>query len=242
MVEDIKRINQKQNVQNSDHVSRDVINYETLNNAVSISILNLRGGKLVGKQKINFVASLFDIEDEVVSMLAQYYQKHRSIKKVLIPLTKENQQLLKDSLDLDVTVKAHNEMTKSLLEMAKFNAKQDLTDFLTKSHIEVDVLDSLEELKEILNLPRLPTHIDLFDNSHIQGKSAVGAAVSFRNGIPDKKLYRHYTLKYKGNDFENMMDIVYRRVQRYKKEGVEYPDLLIVAEPPAMIKRNANRS
>lgn len=228
MVEAIKHINEAQNVQNSDHASRDVINFASLNEVVSVSILNVREGKLIGKQKINFVEASFDLEEEILSILLQYYENHQPPKKILIPFSKDNGVLLGETLKTDVSTRPHNEMTKSLLEMAKLNAKQDLSDYLSKAHLEKDVLLLLEDLQQILNLKTIPLHIDLFDNSHIQGKAAVGAAISYINGVPHKPLYRHYNLQYQGNDFENMMDVITRRLQRYQKDNQGYPDLLIV--------------
>ena len=228
MVEAIKHINQDQNVQNSDHVTRDVINFDSMNEAVSLSILNLREGKLIGKQKISFVQSSFDLEEEIVSILMQYYQKHTPPKKILIPLSQDGRQLLGETLNADIRVKPHNEVTSSLLNMAKENANQDLKDYLTKAHIDRNSLFLLEDLQETLKLSSLPLHIDLFDNSHIQGKAAVGAAISYVNGEPHKPFYRLYDLKYGGNDFENMMDIIMRRLLRYKKDKRELPNLLVV--------------
>ena len=228
MVEAIKHINQTQNVQNSDHISRDVINFDNSGDVVSVSIMNMREGKLLGKQRINFVQTSFDIEEEIVSLLLQYYKKHQAPKRLLLPVSKDNQELIESILKVAVATKAHDETTKSLLTIAKENATQDLKQYLLKSHIEHNALGLLEDLQDILGLSGLPLHIDLFDNSHIQGKSAVGGAITYLNGEPCKGLYRIYNLEHGGNDFENMMDVITRRLKRYVTDKKDLPNLLVV--------------
>jgi excinuclease ABC subunit C len=50
-------------------------------------------------------------------------------------------------------------------------------------------------LKNDLQLKTLPRHIECFDNSNIQGTNPVSAMVCFKDGIPSKKDYRHFTPK-----------------------------------------------
>ncbi|MFP3471477.1 excinuclease ABC subunit C, partial [Micrococcus sp. SIMBA_144] len=46
------------------------------------------------------------------------------------------------------------------------------------------------QLKKDLSLNDLPTHIECFDNSNIQGTNPVASMVCFLNGKPAKKEYR----------------------------------------------------
>ena len=75
-----------------------------------------------------------------------------------------------------------------------------------------------------------PLRIELFDNSHLQGSSPVGAAVVFINGEPAKKLYRKYHIEHDEarDDLKSMEEIVYRRYKRMKDEGQTLPDLILV--------------
>lgn len=88
----------------------------------------------------------------------------------------------------------------------------------------------LESIKRDLNLSGLPSHIECFDNSNIQGKFAVAACVVFKNGIPSKKDYRHFNIKrvVGANDFATMKEVVNRRYSRTISEGGELPQLVIV--------------
>jgi excinuclease ABC subunit C len=88
----------------------------------------------------------------------------------------------------------------------------------------------LQEIKDALRLPRLPQHIECFDNSNFQGSFPVAAMVCFKNGMPYKKEYRHFHIKtVEGiNDFASMTEIVGRRYARLLKEDKPLPDLVII--------------
>ena len=58
-----------------------------------------------------------------------------------------------------------------------------------------DKIKLLEQLQKDLQLPGIPMHIECFDNSNFQGSFPVSAMVSFQNGEPDKKDYRHFNVK-----------------------------------------------
>ena len=81
-----------------------------------------------------------------------------------------------------------------------------------------------------LRLPRLPRHIECFDNSNLQGTNPVASCVVFRDGRPSRKEYRHFNIKtvVGADDFASMREIVFRRYTRLMAEGQELPDLVIV--------------
>jgi len=81
-----------------------------------------------------------------------------------------------------------------------------------------------------LNLPRIPSHIECFDNSNIQGTNPVAACVVFKNGKPSPSDYRHFNIKtVEGpNDFASMDEIVYRRYKRMIDEDQPLPQLIVI--------------
>ena len=88
----------------------------------------------------------------------------------------------------------------------------------------------LLQLKADLKLKELPDHIECFDNSNIQGTSAVAAMVCFKNGAPSKKDYRHYNIQtVEGpDDFASMREIVGRRYKRVLEEELPLPKLIVI--------------
>ncbi len=88
----------------------------------------------------------------------------------------------------------------------------------------------LLQLQQDLSLSELPTHIECFDNSNIQGSNPVASMVCFKDGKPAKKEYRHYHIKTVTgpNDFASMEEVVYRRYKRMAQEEVALPQLVVI--------------
>ena len=88
----------------------------------------------------------------------------------------------------------------------------------------------LQTLQSDLRLALLPTHIECFDNSNIQGSEPVAACVVFRQGKPAKKEYRHYNIKEVSgiDDFASMEEVVYRRYRRLLSEKAALPQLIVI--------------
>ena len=89
---------------------------------------------------------------------------------------------------------------------------------------------SVEQLQEDLKLSRLPTHIECFDNSNIQGANPVASMVVFKEGKPSKKDYRKFNIKtVEGpDDFASMTEVVFRRYKRLVDEQEPLPQLIII--------------
>ena len=90
--------------------------------------------------------------------------------------------------------------------------------------------ESLDCLKNALNLDVLPKCIECFDISHISGSFCVASMVRFNEGKPDRKHYRRYKIQsFVGNDdFKAIEEVVARRYKRLKKEKKPFPDLIVV--------------
>ena len=88
----------------------------------------------------------------------------------------------------------------------------------------------LIKLKQDLQLPTLPRHIECFDNSNIQGTNPVSAMVCFMNGQPSPRDYRHYIPRtvVGPDDFATMREVVERRYARLLEEKADLPDLIII--------------
>ena len=87
----------------------------------------------------------------------------------------------------------------------------------------------MKEIQTDLGLPKMPLHIELFDNSNISGTDAVAACVVFERLKPAKKEYRKYNIKtvVGPDDYASMKEVVRRRYTRLKEEGKPLPDLII---------------
>ena len=88
----------------------------------------------------------------------------------------------------------------------------------------------LQQLQKDLQLKELPTHIECFDNSNIQGTNPVASVVCFKMGRPSKKDYRHYKIKtvVGPDDFGSMTEVVGRRYKRLIEEEIPLPKLIVI--------------
>ena len=87
----------------------------------------------------------------------------------------------------------------------------------------------MKELQQRLQLPKMPYHIECFDNSNISGTDAVAACVVFKGMKPAKKEYRKYNIKtvVGPDDYASMREVVRRRYTRLVEESQPLPDLII---------------
>lgn len=87
----------------------------------------------------------------------------------------------------------------------------------------------MKELQTKLKLPKLPYHIECFDNSNISGTDAVAGCIVFKGMKPSKKDYRKYNIKTVSgpDDYASMQEVVRRRYSRMTEEQAPLPDLII---------------
>ena len=121
---------------------------------------------------------------------------------------------------------------RKLLELAEKNCRQYRIDQLKqqdKLNPEQRQTRLLTEIQKQLGLPRLPRHIESFDNSNISGSDPVASCVVFMNGKPEKKEYRKYNIRsvVGPDDYASMHEVVMRRYRRLVEEHLEVPDLIL---------------
>ena len=87
----------------------------------------------------------------------------------------------------------------------------------------------MKELQEKLKLPKLPYHIECFDNSNISGTDAVAGCIVYKGMKPSRKDYRKYNIKtvVGPDDYASMQEVVRRRYIRMTEEQSPLPDLII---------------
>lgn len=121
---------------------------------------------------------------------------------------------------------------KHLLDLSEMNGKQYKFDRLKQSeklNPEQKQTRLMKELQTKLKLPKLPYHIECFDNSNISGTDAVAGCIVFKGMKPSKKDYRKYNIKTVSgpDDYASMQEVVRRRYSRMIEEQTPLPDLII---------------
>ncbi len=222
----IKVVLDKQKVELHDYINRDVIGFDALDGIVSVQILFIRNGKIIGGNNDKFYL-MSDLEDEVNSYILKYYERHEIPKEILVE-DNLNYEIISNILNTKVYVPIKGKK-KNLVEMAHVNAKISLEQEMTiiKNDEKRSILAN-EELRKLLNLDVLD-RIDSFDNSNLFGTFAVSGMVVFKNGKPAKNEYRKYKVSVdKNDDYNTMREVIYRRYYRCMVEKLEMPDLILV--------------
>lgn len=216
----------KQKITLQDLTNRDVVGTYFQNGYISVQILFLRNGKIVGGHTDIFPI-VEDFQSDMEQYLELFYARHEIPKEILVQSETETD-ILKTYFENKIVVPLKGQK-KDLVNMAIQNAKINFEqEFEILKKKEDQTEGANETLKEILHLPLLD-RIDLFDNSNLFGDWSVSCMVVFKNGLPSKNEYRKYKIMYdKNDDYDMMREVIYRRYQRALVEKTELPNLIIV--------------
>ena len=226
MLDSIMHITEKQNVEFKDKINRDFFSFHTRENYIAISLFNYREGILLSKRTFCYEI-IGEINEFVSDIIFQYYQIN-AVPNEIIVSNEEIRENLLSSLDANIFSPIKGRLH-DVLDNCEINAKAALDEHFLTAKLDDDVMSLLDRLGEILNM-KTPTHIELFDNSHLQGTNAIGAMVVFINGQPYKKMYRKFNIQgyNKKDDLASMKETLTRRYKRVKEENGKMPDLIIV--------------
>ena len=206
----------------------DVFSIEMDENSAYINYLHITNGCINQAFTFEYKKRLNETKEEllqlgIVEMRERYKSKSREI---IVPF-----ELDMELNNVTFTIPQRGEK-KHLLELSIMNVKQYKVDRLKqadKLNPEQKKTRILKEIQEQLHLPKIPAHIECFDNSNIQGSDAVAACVVFKMGKPSKKDYRKFNIRtvIGPDDYASMKEIVRRRYSRVLEEDSPLPDLII---------------
>lgn len=236
----IRRITEQQKVVSFPHGSLDVIGSVQGEDTVYLSLLELRGGRLRDKKDYSFDC-MESMENVITEFLLGYYMAVEDAPTEIfldrelpdLPLLR---QLLREHRGrrIEITVPQRGESRK-LCEMAQNNAAQELSRAGNRTGREIA---ALTELGRLLGLREPPAHIEAFDISNIGGATIVGGMTVFRQGRPEKRLYKKFTIRDQQvpDDYAAMEQMLTRRLTHYKEaqqsgkqDGFEIlPDLWLI--------------
>ena len=224
----IEEIMEKQFVElMDDDLDQDVIALSPGENEVVVIVMPIRNGKIVGRDDFMMSGSQYDSSSEVTfAFIQQYYGYNRHVpKQILLDEDIDDKELLEEWLsDLrgnKVHIKVPQKGVKlRLVKMARKNAE-------IIQHQKEKMEGALVELKKYLKLEKLPHVIEGYDISNISGKFAVGSKVSFKDGKPNKRKYKHFKMETPGpNDFAMMEELLTRRLKMVEQDAE--PDLIVI--------------
>lgn len=219
----IETASQKQKVSNISENNIDVIGMAKSELEVCIEIFFVRGSKMIGREHY-FFDNLGDMDDgEIISgFIKQYYMDNLNIpNKIMVSRELEDEEALEEWLGSKtthkVTIHSPKKGTKlRFVEMADKNSK------VTLENKEKTQNSILVELKDKLQMDRLPRKIETYDISNISGEFMVAAMCVMEDGAIKKNLSRRFKIKtvIGQDDPRSMEEVITRRL----KHSIENPD------------------
>jgi excinuclease ABC subunit C len=220
-------------VTNSEVVSQtihdvDVFSITSDDKIAFINYIHVNNGAINQSFTIEYKKKLNESDDELLQLgIVELRERFGSkAKEIIVP-----QEVDVELENVTFTIPQRGDK-KTLLDLSIMNGKQYKFDRLKqaeKLNPEQKQTRLMKELQEKLRLPKLPYHIECFDNSNISGTDAVASCVVFKALKPSKKEYKHFNIKtVEGpDDYASMHEVVYRRYKRQIDEGNPLPDLII---------------
>ncbi len=212
---------------------RDVIGYARDGDDACVTVLRIRGGKLLSREQ-RFLENI-DGEDDgdvmAIFMAGSYVGMQEKARQVLLPFDFPDRELIEQSLPDSRIQIPQRGPRRDLIALAEQNARH-LLEELKLSSMEADERagDPVYELGRELGLQRLPRSLVCFDISTTQGTDTVGSCVWFENGRAKRGEYRKFKVKtVEGtDDFASMHEVVRRYFDRRIGEEKPLPDLIVV--------------
>ena len=225
----IETVMTRQKMTNVDLIDRDVFGYAVDKGWMCVQVFFVRQGKLI-ERDVSIFPFYDDASEAFLTFIGQFYQENEHFvpKEVLIPddIDKESVEAL---LATKVLQPQRGEK-KKLVKLASKNAAVALNekfDLIVRK--QERTIGAVEKLGNAMNIPA-PIRIEAFDNSNIMGTNPVSAMVVFIDGRPAKNEYRKYKIRtVQGpDDYASMREVIYRRYSRVLKEGLPFPDLILI--------------
>lgn len=218
----IKRVSEKQKVSNISENNIDVLGIAKSDINCVVEIFFVRGSKMVGREHY-FFPDLKDMEDsEILSgFIKQYYFDNPNLpNKIMLREELEDKESIEKWLTSEAGRKVELCSPKKgeklrFVEMAENNSK------ITLENKEKDKSGILLELKEVLNLEKIPRKIETYDISNISGEFMVAGMCVMQDGVIKKNLSRRFKIKtvYMQDDPKCMEEVVTRRIKHSINEN-----------------------
>ena len=179
------------------------------------------------------------IDEVLPAFISQFYDNKPAPKKILINSSIKQKALLEEALSLKAERKIKITMPQRganlmLVQMVEKNAREALERKVAETSSQAKLLQGVADL---FNLEAPPARIEVYDNSHIAGTSALGAMIVAGAEGFEKGAYRKFNIKSEdltpGDDFGMMREVMTRRFKRQLREDPDrsaptWPDLLLI--------------
>jgi excinuclease ABC subunit C len=212
---------------------RDVVGYARDGDDACVTVLRIRGGKLLSREQrfLEHVEGEEDTDVMTIFLAGSYVSMQERARQLLLPFDFPDRELIEQALPDSKIVIPQRGPRRDLIALAEQNARH-LLEELKLSSMEADERagDPVYELGRELGLQRIPRSLVCFDISTTQGTDTVGSCVWFENARPKRSEYRKFKVKTVegSDDFASMHEVVLRYFERRIKDEKPLPDLIVI--------------
>jgi excinuclease ABC subunit C len=255
LISTVDLLEQKQRIAAVEGDDADVFGYHYENEMLAVNLFHMRGGKIVDKREFFWedlppqqvqdrellgaaasggVIGGFEPGEFFSSLLKQVYLDQQYVPHTIyVPVDFEDRPTLEEVLSegqkrhVQIHVPQRGEK-RSLVDLVGQNAKQA---FDQRFRVMKPAAKAIQEaLQDALMLPELPTRIECFDISHIQGAETVASMVVWEDGQMKKSDYRKFIIKGVDgvDDFASMREVVTRRYKRVQEDKQKMPSVVLI--------------
>jgi len=256
-VEDLMERQRMATVQGDD---MDVFGFHYENEMLAVNLFHMRGGRILDRRELFWedlpefeliAASEEEIEQPepagqglarpefdpglfFAALLKQSYIDQQYVPRtILVPVDFNERSTLEELLSekrgakVEILIPMRGEK-RSLIDLAAKNAHQIYDQRFRVMKPSIRAIQ--ETLQDALTLPTLPTRIECFDISHIQGAETVASMVVWEDGQMKKADYRKFIIRtVEGvDDFASMREVIGRRYKRVTGDKHKMPSLILI--------------
>ncbi len=220
---------------------QDVIAFSAERDQAYVQVFFIRNSKLIGRESFVLQGTRYEAPSSIMSsFIQQFYASAPHIPPLLLlqhpvedTATLESWLASKRGGGVKIQVPRRGNK-KQLVDIVAKNAQQGFEQLKIKQLASPKALSAaLNEVKEALNLPRLPDRIEGYDISDIRGMAAVGSMVVFDKGKPKSAHYRRFKIKSVAgaDDYAMLAEVLKRRFKRADAASGTWaimPDLVLI--------------
>ena len=240
-IKHLQNIVSKQRVVSQQLVDRDVFSVASESDRACVEYMKIRSGRLILDMQMFAGSEDMSTSSEFLgAMMRQIYATGENMdlpEEILVSTKPEGEKELISFLNDGRMLKKPIKIIQpkrgdkiELISLGLINAKHHLAEHLRREILTLGK-NAVIELQEALKLKRPPIIIEGYDIANIQGTSAVGSQVSFKDGKPNKKGYRIYKIRTKEtpDDYQMMREVLTRRREHWNdEEFATNPDLMLI--------------
>lgn len=233
----IKNLDEKQKVVSINVPEEDVFAIVNSVKKACFEAIRFKNGRLVDSESW-LIDSVDNLEEARFELIERYYSMRDNIpSRIAVDGDIADEELLHTWLEskrgkkLEIIHPQRGEHL-AIVNMCIKNANEHLAQNQGRLGRE---MAALEELANLLGLPKPPEYIESYDISHTFGADNVAGMVVYHNGRPMKSAYKRFAIKeFEGqNDVGSMNEVLRRRFRHYyeDEEGSSFkilPDLILL--------------